>query len=96
MRLNQFEINSIKQITSRVFGDSAKVFLFGSRVDDTLRGGDIDLYIQSEIIDNLNEKKIRFLIDLEKLIGEQKIDVILARDSGRLIEKEALSKGIQL
>ena len=96
MRLNQFEIDSIKKITSKVFGNGSKVLLFGSRVDDDLRGGDIDLYIQSESGDDLNKKRIRFIVDLETLIGEQKIDVVLARDSGRVIEQEALSKGIQL
>lgn len=33
---------------------------------------------------------------LESLIGEQKIDVVFHRDSGRLIEKEAKEKGVQL
>jgi len=96
MRLNQYEVNSIKKVTERVFGDQSKVLLFGSRVDDTVRGGDIDLYIQPESKDNLNKKRIRFIVDLESLIGEQKIDVVLARDPERLIEQEALTKGIQL
>ena len=96
MRLNQYEVNSIKKVTERVFGDQSKVLLFGSRVDDAVRGGDIDLYIQPESKDNLNKKRIRFIVDLESLIGEQKIDVVLARDPERLIEQEALTKGIQL
>ncbi len=96
MRLNQYEVNSIKKVAERVFGEQSKVLLFGSRVDDTVRGGDIDLYIQPESKDNLNKKRIRFIVDLESLIGEQKIDVVLARDPERLIEQEALTKGIQL
>jgi uncharacterized protein len=96
MRLNQFEINSIKQITRRVFGDNAKVFLFGSRVDDSLLGGDIDLYIQSKNKDDLYLKQTRFIVDLKMVIGDQKIDVIVAKNPERLIEQEALSKGIML
>ena len=96
MRLNQFEIDSIKKITLNVFGVGSRVFLFGSRVDDTLRGGDIDLYIQSADKDNLYSKQSRFTIDLKTTIGDQKIDVIIARDPERLIEREALSKGIML
>ncbi len=96
MRLNQFEIDSIKQITIRIFGNNAKVFLFGSRVDDTLLGGDIDLYIQSENKDDLYSKQTQLIVDLKIAIGDQKIDVIVARDSERLIEQEALSKGILL
>ena len=96
MRLNQFEVDSIKQITINIFGKNAKVFLFGSRVDDNLLGGDIDLYIQSENEDDLFYKKNRFTTDLQIAIGDQKIDVIIARDPERLIEQEALSKGILL
>ncbi len=96
MRLNQFEIDSIKQITRRVFGDNSKVFLFGSRVDDNLRGGDIDLYIQSASRDDMYSKQVRFTNDLKITIGDQKIDVILGRDPERLIEQEALLKGILL
>jgi hypothetical protein len=44
----------------------------------------------------LSERKIKFLIELKSKIGEQKIDVIIAKDSSRLIEQEALKKGIQL
>jgi len=96
MRLNQFEIDSIKEIAFKVFGEGSKVFLFGSRVDDTLRGGDIDLYIQFENKDDLYSKQFRFTNDLKIAIGDQKIDVILGRDPERLIEQEALLKGIEL
>ena len=96
MRLNQFEIDSIKQITTRVFGENAKVYLFGSRVDDTLLGGDIDLYIQSKNKEDLFSKQTQFIVDLKMAIGDQKIDVIVAKDPERLIEQEALVKGIML
>ena len=96
MRLSNFEIISIKQAAAANFGNKSKILLFGSRVDDTIRGGDIDLYIQPGSKENLNKKRIRFIVDLETMIGEQKIDVILARDPERLIEQEALTKGIEL
>jgi len=41
-------------------------------------------------------KKIQFLLLLESLIGEQKIDVVFHRDGTRPIEQEAKNKGIQL
>ncbi len=44
MRLSDFEIKSIKEVAKKNFGESVKITLFGSRVDDTKRGGDIDLY----------------------------------------------------
>lgn len=96
MRLTTFEITAIKQNAKNIFGDAAKVFLFGSRVDDSKKGGDIDLYITSENQDNLYEKKIKFLCALDRTLGEQKIDVIIAQDNNRPIEQEAIAKGIEL
>ena len=45
MRLTNSEINSIKRVFLDLF-HTGKVYLFGSRVDDTKRGGDIDLYFE--------------------------------------------------
>ena len=39
---------TIQDTASAIFGTNAKVFLFGSRLDDALKGGDIDLYIESQ------------------------------------------------
>lgn len=96
MRLSQFEIDAIKITTKNIFGENSQVLLFGSRVDETKRGGDIDLYIISLLKDNFFQHKIKFLVELEKLIGEQKIDVIIAKDSSRPIEQVALRDGIKL
>lgn len=59
----------------------------------------MDLYIvpNEELSkESLLEKKIAFLVKLKSLIGEQKIDVVIAADESRLIEQEALNKGIKL
>ncbi len=78
MRLTQHEIQNIKQLALKHFGDNVEVFLFGSRIDDKKKGGDIDLYIKA-LDNNINQfqSKIKFMVDLEYLIGEQKIDVVL-------------------
>jgi hypothetical protein len=36
------------------------------------------------------------MIKLDEYIGEQKIDVVLAKDKNRLIEQEALKYGVKL
>lgn len=93
MRLTDFEINAIKQSAQEVFGPKVEVFLFGSRVDDEKKGGDIDLYIKAQQGNDLKHK-IRFMILLEQTIGEQKIDVILATDERRPIEQQAIRTGV--
>lgn len=95
MRLTNFEINSINKSFKEIFKEG-KIYLFGSRVDDRLKGGDIDLYIQCENIQNILEKKIDFLVRLKQKIGDQKIDVVISKDKSRVIEQEALEKGIRL
>ena len=96
MRLTMFEITTIQRNAENIFGDRVKVYLFGSRVDDNKKGGDIDLYVIPENKDNFFEKKIKFLSALNSALGEQKIDVVIAKDQTRPIEKQALETGIEL
>ncbi len=42
------------------------------------------------------QQKIKFLVQLDSLIGEQKVDVIIAKDKNRLIEQVALRDGVAL
>jgi predicted nucleotidyltransferase len=46
MRLRPEEIDAIRAAVREVFGPSSTVRLFGSRVRDDLRGGDIDLFVE--------------------------------------------------
>lgn len=95
MRLTASEIDAIKVSASDVFPNCV-VYLFGSRVDDSKRGGDIDLYIKLSDKTHLFEKKIKFLAQLKRAIGEQKIDLVFNLDPNRLIEVEANKWKIEL
>ena len=96
MRLNSYEQKMIKKAFLEAFEDG-DIFLFGSRVDDTKRGGDIDLYlVPNTKFEDERERKINFLIKLDEYIGEQKIDTVLAKDKNRLIEQVAIRDGVQL
>ncbi|MBT5933972.1 nucleotidyltransferase domain-containing protein [Sulfurimonas sp.] len=95
MRLNKYYIHSIKTVFDTIFANGT-ISLFGSRVDDSKKGGDIDLFIEIEDKTDLFEKKIRFLSLLKQKIDDQKIDVVFNEDSSRLIEKEARKWAIVL
>ncbi len=95
VRLSDDEIDAIKTAFAEVFGEG-KVMLFGSRVNLKAKGGDIDLYLIPKNKENLRQKRINFLIQLDLKIGERKIDVILEKNPNRLIEQEALNKGVFL
>jgi predicted nucleotidyltransferase len=92
MRLNNKEIAAIKEVTRGVFGDNATISLFGSRTDNNKKGGDIDLYIQCNCHisrEELYQLKIKFLVQLKKIIGDQKIDVLI---NGGQLSKSILGK----
>ena len=99
MRLSDDYKCAIKEGVKKFFGKNAKVILFGSRVDNNKRGGDIDLFIIPEIKLSPDErfaKKIELLTYLHSVLGEQKIDIVVSKDFNQSIEKEALKNGIEL
>ena len=73
---------------------NAKVWLFGSRVDDSKKGGDIDIGILSSNIDVTEEIEIRQKIF--NIISEQKIDLVVSKDGQEAFFKFAVTKGIFL
>jgi predicted nucleotidyltransferase len=75
MRLLSEEKEAIREAVA-MFDSEADVYLFGSRVDDTKKGGDIDILVISDKIDSHS----LFLIEEEifKQIEEQKIDFVLS------------------
>jgi len=95
MRLNQHQINYFKKLSLEIFNSTA-VYLFGSRTDDGLKGGDIDIYIQTDKKDNILQSKIIFLREFEKEFGEQKIDLLIDNHSVKKEIFEIAKQGIKL
>jgi predicted nucleotidyltransferase len=76
MRLSNIEREIIKEAAQNIYDKDAKIFIFGSRVDDTKKGGDIDIYIETPKHATIKDK-LNFLVALENKIGEQKVDIII-------------------
>ncbi len=98
MRLTGKEHLAICDETEHCFGASAQVFLFGSRVDDFGRGGDIDILIKpKQRMNDVFNRKINFLVQLKSKIGDQHIDVVVAdQEDNRNIVRIAEMTGVQL
>lgn len=72
----------------------AQIWLFGSRVNDQAKGGDIDLLILSKTLGLKDRTSIR--LALYELIGEQKIDLVIAADDTDPFTRIALAEGVRL
>ena len=71
--------------------------IFGSRADMSQKGGDIDIYIQTDKKEGILKLKLTFLREFEKLFGEQKVDLLV--DNGttkKEIFEIAKKEGISL
>jgi predicted nucleotidyltransferase len=78
MRISDEQVKVLKE-RLHTLSAQAKLYLFGSRVDDEKRGGDIDLLI---VDPSLTKKDLRTLrIDFFQHFGEQKLDIVL--DNGK-------------
>ena len=98
MRLTPFQTQGIIELTRKHFGSKCAAFLFGSRTNDELRGGDIDLLIESDSNRQVEySKRLAFRSELKCQIGDQKIDVIFAMpDDERPIVREARREMVRL
>ena len=97
IRLPEEYIKYIKFLTDKYFPHQS-VWVFGSRVDMSQRGGDIDIFIKTNTIEDTFEKESRFIYEMHKKFGEQKIDLIVQtkNSSPKEIFQTAQIQGIKL
>lgn len=96
MRLKPEQTEFIKATVAQYFGADARTWLFGSRVDDAKRGGDVDLFVQpAEEVDRFMAR-VRCLGALESGLPYP-VDLVV-EDKGRNlpIYRVALSEGVLL
>ena len=99
MRLSPVQIRIIKQQAADLLGDAARIWLFGSRVDDDARGGDIDLYVEiPQRLENRASAAARLAARLQKRLGDQRIDIIIVDSATppQPIHEVARTQGIPL
>ncbi|WP_019569037.1 nucleotidyltransferase domain-containing protein [Thioalkalivibrio sp. ALE11] len=79
MRLSPEQQHAIHRAVGETFGPETTVWLFGSRTDDSARGGDIDLLIDTPMrdVDSIVQAEIALRARLEAELGEQKIDLLV-------------------
>ena len=76
MRLTEHQRNIIREAGLRHFGVVPR--LFGSRLDDAARGGDIDLFIPGDWSpEEAVPRRLRFCAELHRDLGDQKVDVVV-------------------
>lgn len=97
MRLTPEQRQIIRDASLRHFGVPPR--LFGSRVEDSRRGGDIDLYIEAADLSAKEtfQSEMRMGADLHMALGARKIDIAI--NTGQLdlpIYRVALKQGVWL
>ena len=62
-----------------------QLYLYGSRVDDSKKGGDIDLLlvVPKNIRGQVQQKAYQILTLIHEKIGEQKVDILIADQNSR-------------
>jgi predicted nucleotidyltransferase len=82
MRLSKKQSDAIiSALMPFIEHEQAELRLYGSRVNDTLKGGDIDLLLLMDdpsLINRLSEKKHYLLAAIKKRLGDEKIDLLIA------------------
>lgn len=99
MRLKDYQVEAIRDAARRRFGAHGRVYLFGSRTDDSQRGGDIDLYVElDEPIPDQSRCVRGFELDLLKALGDRKIDIVVwdPEVTKQGIHRRAKETGIEL
>jgi len=93
MRLTDEQRRIIRETGLHHFGVVPCVF--GSRLDDSARGGDIDLFIAGDWpVEEAVRRRIAFCAELRRSLGDRKIDVVLASNRPSSIQEHARRHGV--
>jgi len=79
MRITTAQNESIRHIVTELAGEDASVILFGSRVDDSKRGGDLDLMVGlSHVVDNPAWLAAQLSAKISRMMIGRRVDIVLS------------------
>ena len=76
-RLEPGEIEAIRRAAQTVCGAQARVRVFGSRVEDHLKGGDLDLWLEVAPGQATLANEARFRDLIARPLDDLKVDIVL-------------------
>ena len=96
MRLSKRVIKILEDNIKKSFGN-VDVYLFGSRVDDTKRGGDIDLAIDNNLPrEQFRKKRATFLANLIRIDFDYGVDIVNFNTNDELLYNEIRQNCIKI
>jgi len=99
MRLNLAQIDAIRASASQLAGADARIWLFGSRVRDDERGGDVDLLLElDEAVAEPAQLSSKLAAQVSRAMYGRKVDVLIKAPNLKFlpIHSIALAEGILL
>jgi predicted nucleotidyltransferase len=79
MRLNDHQIQAIRQTALLVAGRNVRVRVFGSRLNDVAKGGDLDLMLElAEPVENAALMSAKMSALVSRAMQGRKVDVLLS------------------
>jgi predicted nucleotidyltransferase len=99
MRVTPEQIAAIRLNAALLAGADARVWLFGSRVDDQTRGGDVDLMLELDApVAEPAQLAARLAAKVSRAMHGRKVDVLIKAPNLMLlpIHSVALAQGVRL
>lgn len=79
MRLTRQQIEAINTLARQLAGESVRIRVFGSRLDDAARGGDLDLMIElSDPVANPALLVAQLSAKVSRILQGRKVDVLIS------------------
>ena len=92
MRISNYLRNIFLEASKNAFGE-CNLILFGSRIDDSKKGGDFDIAVKKEIsIEEFKKAKVKFFKTLILKDLDLPIDLVLYNKANNLLKQE-INKG---